>query len=128
MTRATLGILTSGGDCSGLNAVIRAATDAAAQRGWNVLGLRHGHLGRLASTAASHSRIMLLEAMGRDSGFLALYGGVAGGADVILIPEFAYDLDAVAAHIKRITHDRPGPVLVVVAEGIARHDHDRRRR
>src|SRR5262249_60060889 len=46
---ATLGILTSGGDCAGLNAVIRAATDAAAQRGWRVLGLRNGHLGLLAT-------------------------------------------------------------------------------
>jgi 6-phosphofructokinase len=253
MTRSTkakikkLGILTSGGDCAGLNAVIRAATDAAIGKGWEVLGLRNGHLGllsdppdvvpltadtvgrdllsaggtflgtttkndpfafpdgngatrdrsgevlsaiqglgidaivviggdgsmrlfdrllqpagipwigvpktidndvpgtdyavgfftavevvgealdRLASTAASHRRIMVLEVMGRDSGFIALFGGVAGGADVILMPEFPYDLDEVAAHVRRITHNRPSPVLVVVAEGITRPPDDRRR-
>src|SRR6185503_6368061 len=42
-----IGVLTSGGDCAGLNAVIRAVTDAATGRGWQVLGLRHGHLGLL---------------------------------------------------------------------------------
>jgi 6-phosphofructokinase 1 len=61
---------------------------------------------------------MVLEVMGRDSGFLALYGGIAGGADAILLPEFKYDLDAVAAHVQKITHNRPSPVLIVVAEGI----------
>ena len=241
-----IGILTSGGDCAGLNAVIRAATEAALGRGWEVLGLRNGHLGlmvsppdvialtadavrgdllraggtvlgtttkgdpfaypesdgstrdrsgevlaaikglgidalvviggdgsmrlfdrllepagipwvgvpktidndvpgtdyavgfftavevvgealdRLASTAASHRRIMVLEVMGRDSGFIALFGGVAGGADVILMPEFSYDLDAVAAHVRRITHNRPNPVLVVVAEGVKRPADERR--
>lgn len=242
-----IGVLTSGGDCAGLNAVIRAVTDAAVGRGWQVVGLRNGHLGllndppdvlpltadtvrgdllrsggtvlgtttkgdpfafpnpdgttsdrsgdvrdailklglealvviggdgsmrlfdrllegigipwvgvpktidndvpgtefavgfftaveivgqsldRLASTAASHRRIMVLEVMGRDSGFIALFGGIAGGADVILMPEFPYDLDAVAAHVRHITHDRPSPVLVVVAEGAARPAEERRK-
>src|SRR5262245_56250382 len=44
-----IGILTSGGDCAGLNAVIRAATEAAVNRGWEVVGLRNGHIGLLAS-------------------------------------------------------------------------------
>jgi len=247
VTIKRIGILTSGGDCAGLNAVIRAATDAALGRGWDVLGLRNGHLGlletppdvvvltdaaargdllrtggtilgtttkgdpfaypdsqgvkrdrsadilaaiknlnldaliviggdgsmrlfdrllapagipwigvpktidndvpgtdfavgfftavdvvgtaldRLATTAASHRRIMVLEVMGRDSGFIALYGGVAGGADVILMPEFSYDIESITAHIARITHNRPNPVLVVVAEGISRSPDDRRR-
>lgn len=242
-----IGVLTSGGDCAGLNAAIRAVTDAAVNRGWEVIGLRNGHLGllneppdilpltaeavrgdmlraggtvlgttttgdpfafpnpdgtksdrsedvraairrlgldalvviggdgsmrlfdrllegigipwvgvpktidndvpgtefaigfftaveivgqaldRLASTAASHRRIMVLEVMGRDSGFIALYGGIAGGADVILMPEFPYDLEAVAAHVRRITHNRPSPVLVVVAEGVARPTDERRK-
>jgi len=241
-----IGILTSGGDCAGLNAVIRAATEAAVGRGWEVLGLRNGHLGllqnppdvvpltadsvrgdmlraggtflgtttkgdpfafpeadgttrdrsgdilraitglgidglvviggdgsmrlfdrllqpagipwigvpktidndvpgtdyavgfftaievvgealdRLSSTAASHRRVMVLEVMGRDSGFIGLFGGMAGGADAILIPEFTYDLDAVANHVRAVTHDRPGSVLVVVAEGIKRPADDRR--
>ena len=243
-----IGVLTSGGDCAGLNAVIRAVTDAAAGRGWEVLGLRNGHLGllqsppevtpltldsvradllrlggtvlgtttkgdpfaypgaggakidrsgevlaalkalaidalvviggdgsmrlfdrlltpagipwvgvpktidndvpgtefavgfytavevvsqaldRLATTAASHGRIMVLEVMGRDSGFIALYGGIAGGADAILMPEFAYDLDAVAAHVRQITPDRPSPVLVVVAEGARQPKEERRKK
>jgi len=246
-----IGILTSGGDCAGLNAVIRAATEAAVNRGWDVVGLRNGHLGllntppdvvaltadavrgdglrgdmlraggtilgtttkgdpfafpgpdgkktdrsgevlaaiknlgiealvviggdgsmrlfdrllaksnipwvgvpktidndvpgtefavgfmtavevageamdRLATTAASHRRIMVLEVMGRDSGYIALYAGIAGGADVILMPEFAYDLEAMAAHVRRVTHDRPSPVLVVVAEGLKKPAGERR--
>ncbi len=78
-----------------------------------------GALDRLASVAASHRRIMVLEVMGRDSGFLALYGGIAGGADVILIPEVNYDIDALTSHVLHITEGRPNPVLVVVAEGIS---------
>ncbi len=235
----TIGVLTSGGDCSGLNAVIRAVTEhAAGTYGWRVLGLRQGHLGllefppavvelkpggtedllrsggtilgtttksdpynikgpkgevqdrsddvinvirelgiealvviggdgsmrlfdrlcrqgnlnwigipktidndvpgtdftvgfftavgvvtdaldRLASTAASHRRIMVLEVMGRDSGFIALFGGIAGGADAILIPEVDYDLDALSAHVRDVTESGSNSVLVVVAEGIS---------
>lgn len=235
----TIGVLTSGGDCAGLNAVIRAVTEhAGTTYGWRVLGLRQGHLGllgtppevidledaevthdllrsggtvlgtttksdpfhiigpdgttkdrsdeviaavkslgidglvviggdgsmrlfnklcekgslrwvgvpktidndvpgtdftvgfftavevvtealdRLSSTAASHRRIMVLEVMGRDSGFIALFGGIAGGADVILVPEVPYDMAALTAHVSRITAGRPNPVLVVVAEGV----------
>jgi ATP-dependent phosphofructokinase / diphosphate-dependent phosphofructokinase len=83
-------------------------------------------LDRLSSTAASHRRIMVLEVMGRDSGFIALYGGIAGGADVILMPEMPYEIDAVADHIKTVTDNRPNAVLVVVAEGIKRPPEDRR--
>ena len=238
--KQTIGVLTSGGDCAGLNAVIRSVTEhAVGTYGWRVLGLRQGHLGlletppevidlleaeksydllrsggtvlgtatkndpfhivgpdgavydrsdevitavkslgidalvviggdgsmrlfdqlcrkgnlrwvgipktidndvpgtdftvgfftavevvtealdRLSSTAASHRRIMVLEVMGRDSGFIALFGGIAGGADVILIPEVPYDMDALTSHVSRITAGRPNPVLVVVAEGVA---------
>lgn len=236
----TIGVLTSGGDCAGLNAVIRAVAEHAGRtHGWRVLGLRQGHLGlletppavidlkrmeeshdllrsggtvlgttnksdpfhivgtdgiavdrsrevvaaarslgidaliviggdgsmrlfnrlcgeggvrwigipktidndvpgtdftvgfftavevvtealdRLSSTAASHRRIMVLEVMGRDSGFIALFGGIAGGADVILVPEVPYDMEALTDHVSRITAGRPNPVLVVVAEGVA---------
>ncbi|NJL90349.1 MAG: ATP-dependent 6-phosphofructokinase [Coleofasciculaceae cyanobacterium SM2_1_6] len=52
-------------------------------------------LDRLTYTAISHSRVMILEVMGRDAGHIALSAGIAGGADVILIPEIPYDLDAV---------------------------------
>ena len=48
---------------------------------------------RLQSTAESHDRIMILEVMGRDSGFIGLYGGLAGGAHVILIPEIPFSFE-----------------------------------
>lgn len=75
-------------------------------------------LDRLQSTAASHRRIMVLETMGRDSGYLALYGGVAGGADAILIPELKYDFAALVDHVCRIRAEERAHVLVVVAEGV----------
>jgi len=234
-----IGILTSGGDCAGLNAVIRAVTDNAVRtQGWEVLGIRNSHHGlmarpvnaemlhpdmgsgdllrtggtflgtttrgdptafpepdgttrdrtdevieglsllnldglivvggdgslrlfnqlaprfeipwiavpktidndvagtdfsvgfyssvrvvcqaldRLHSTAASHQRVMVLETMGRESGFLALFGGLAGGADAILIPERRFDLDDLIAHISKIRATERPHVLVIVAEGI----------
>ncbi|MBL8642740.1 MAG: ATP-dependent 6-phosphofructokinase [Rhodospirillaceae bacterium] len=247
MTTRRLAVLTSGGDCAGLNAVIRAVTDhASGTHGWDVIGIKNGHLGlledppqviglsmeavrgdvlrtggtllgtttkgdpfafpdaagklhdrsgdvvaglkrlgvnalvviggdgsmrlfhrlldhsgipwvgvpktidndvpgteyavgfftavevvgeamdRLSSTAASHRRIMVLEVMGRDSGFLGLFGGLAGGADVILLPEFPYSLDDMTRHITALTDNRPSAVLVVAAEGIKRPPEDRR--
>src|SRR5579872_760374 len=217
----TIGILTSGGDCAGLNAAIRAVVSRAIQGyGWRVLGIRHGTLGllrrpldveeldlgvstvnilrlggtilgttnrgdpfafpmpdgtkrdrseeviagirelgldaligvggdgsfailrrlaqqgginlvgipktidndvgatetsvgydtavmvatealdRLQPTAASHHRVMVLEVMGRDAGHIALASGIAGGADVILIPEIAYKIETIAKKIK----------------------------
>jgi 6-phosphofructokinase 1 len=247
MSTRRLAVLTSGGDCAGLNAVIRAVTDhASGTHGWDVIGIKNGHLGlledppqvvgltpenvrgdmlrtggtflgtttkgdpfafpdttgklhdrsgdviaglknlgvnalvviggdgsmrlfhrllnnsgipwigvpktidndvpgteyavgfftaievvgealdRLSSTAASHRRIMVLEVMGRDSGFIALFGGLAGGADVILMPEIPYEIDAVATHIKKLTDNRPSAVLVVAAEGIKPPPGDRR--
>ena len=72
---------------------------------------------RLHATAESHHRIMVVEVMGRYTGWIALYAGVAGGADVILIPELPYDLDRVAEHIA--TRERLGArfSIAVVAEG-----------
>ncbi len=72
---------------------------------------------RLRTTAESHSRIIVVEAMGRYAGFLALSSGIAGGADAILIPEIEYDIEKVAEGIKKnITRDK-NFALVVVAEG-----------
>src|SRR5947207_6583487 len=74
-------------------------------------------LDRLHTTATSHKRIMVLEVMGRHAGWIALHGGIAGGADVILIPEISFDYDRIAAAIK--ARDAAGYLgsLVVVAEG-----------
>ena len=74
-------------------------------------------LDRLHTTAESHDRIMFLEVMGRDAGHIALHAGLAGGADVILIPEVPYDAERVAQKIvRRQRRGRPFSI-VVVAEG-----------
>jgi ATP-dependent phosphofructokinase / diphosphate-dependent phosphofructokinase len=72
---------------------------------------------RLHTTAESHNRVMVLEVMGRHSGWIAAYSGIAGGADAILVPERPFDVEEVAAHL-RTRHDRgPNFSIVVVAEG-----------
>jgi len=75
-------------------------------------------LDRLQPTAASHDRIMVLEVMGRDAGHIALSSGIAGGADVILIPEIPYDIEQVATHIKKIRERGRNFALVVVSEAV----------
>lgn len=76
-------------------------------------------LDRLQPTAASHDRVMVLEVMGRDAGHIALEAGIAGGADVILIPEIPYDIKKVAAHIQKIQTDyKRNFALVIVSEAI----------
>ena len=72
---------------------------------------------KLHTTAASHHRVMLCEVMGRTAGWLALTAGVAGGADVILLPELPYRLEAI--HAKLIERARRGKhfSIVVVSEG-----------
>ncbi len=75
-------------------------------------------LDRLQPTAASHDRIMILEVMGRDAGHIALNTGIAGGADVILIPEIPYSLDKIAAHIKSIHLSGRSFALIVVSEAV----------
>jgi ATP-dependent phosphofructokinase / diphosphate-dependent phosphofructokinase len=72
---------------------------------------------KLHSTAASHSRIMVVELMGRDAGWIALYAGLAGAADVILIPEIPFDLDRIIEHLNRKIRRGPPYAIVVVAEG-----------
>ena len=237
----TLGILTSGGDCAGLNAVIRAVVHRALYYGWRVLGIRDGTMGlldrplrydvlslgavdstmmrlggtvlgttnkgnpfafpvgeatkdrsgeiidgvrelgldamigiggdgsfailrklaqkgkfplvgipktidndvgltetsvgfdtavaiatealdRLQPTAASHARVMVLEVMGRDAGHIALHAGIAGGADVILIPEIPYDLGKVATKINTLKREGRNFALVVVSEAVRTAD------
>jgi 6-phosphofructokinase 1 len=75
---------------------------------------------RIHSTAESHDRVMVVEVMGRDSGWIALYAGLAGGADMILIPERPVGMDEVADIIRR-RHDRGKDYsIVVVSEGVGR--------
>jgi phosphofructokinase-like protein len=72
---------------------------------------------KLHTTAESHDRVMVLEVMGRDAGFIALHAGLAGAADVVLIPEIPYDLEKVCAVVKERDRTKRNYTMVVVAEG-----------
>jgi 6-phosphofructokinase 1 len=75
-------------------------------------------LDQLQPTAASHSRVMVLEVMGRDAGHIALNAGIAGGADVILIPEIPYRIEHVARKVEELKEQGRNFALVVVAEAV----------
>lgn len=88
--------------CFGFDTAVTTATDA---------------IDKLHSTAEAHNRVIVVEVMGRNSGWIAIYSGIAGGADVILIPERPFDVDKVAKTLKR-RHDLGRYFsIVVVAEG-----------
>jgi 6-phosphofructokinase 1 len=88
--------------CFGFDTAVSFATDA---------------IDRLHTTAEAHKRIIVVEVMGRNAGWIALHAGVAGGADVILIPEIPYDIEKVAQCVQ--ARDARGArfSIVVVAEG-----------
>jgi 6-phosphofructokinase 1 len=88
--------------CFGFHSALSIATEA---------------IDRLHTTAQSHSRIMVIELMGHKTGWLALYAGIAGGGDVILIPEIPYDVKIIGAHLKKRLQEGKGFSIVVVAEG-----------
>ncbi|NOQ27273.1 MAG: ATP-dependent 6-phosphofructokinase [Bacteroidales bacterium] len=72
---------------------------------------------KLVTTAASHNRVMILEVMGRDAGWIAMNAAIAGGAEICLIPEIPYDIDKVVEKINdRFLRDR-GFTIIVLAEG-----------
>ena len=72
---------------------------------------------RLVTTAASHHRIMIMEVMGRNAGWIALYTAIAGGAEICLIPEIPYDLNVLVDRIKSRYNAGRGFVNIVIAEG-----------
>lgn len=74
-------------------------------------------LDRLHTTAQSHHRVMVVETMGRYAGWLALFGGMAGGADIILIPEIPYSLDVVCERVRQRSQHGKRFTQIVVAEG-----------
>jgi len=86
----------------GFDSAVACATDA---------------LDRLHTTAESHNRIMILEVMGRYAGWIALYAGIAGGADVILIPEVPFTYESICAKIREREALGKSFTLVAVAEG-----------
>ena len=87
----------------GYTSAVRVATEA---------------LDHLQPTAASHSRVMLLEVMGRDAGHIALNAGIAGGADIILIPEIPYSIESIARKIEALKREGRNFALAVIAEAV----------
>lgn len=79
---------------------------------------------RLHTTAESHSRVMVIEVMGRDAGWIALHSGLAGGADVILIPEIPFTIETVCEAIRKREALGRSFCLVVVAEGVKLPERD----
>ena len=76
----------------------------------------------IRSTAKSHERTMVIEVMGRDAGFIALYAGLASGADVILVPEFKYDLEKIKEKIQTNFQSGKNHCIIVVAESVESDD------
>jgi 6-phosphofructokinase 1 len=74
-------------------------------------------LDRLHTTATSHRRVMVIEVMGRHAGWIALYGGLAGGADIILLPEIPFNYEKIAEAVRKRVEDGCLSTMVVVAEG-----------
>jgi ATP-dependent phosphofructokinase / diphosphate-dependent phosphofructokinase len=87
----------------GFNSAVNIATEA---------------IDRLHSTANSHKRIMIIELMGHNAGWIALYSGIAGGGDVILIPEIEYNEKKIAEYLLHRAQENKPYSIVVVAEGI----------
>ncbi len=92
----------------GFESAVQIATDA---------------IDRLHTTANSHQRVMIIEVMGHNAGWLALYAGMAGGGDIILIPEVPYNIRSVCKKIEKRYEDKKAYSIVVVAEGI---DHPKK--
>ncbi|HEY6306150.1 MAG TPA: 6-phosphofructokinase [Candidatus Angelobacter sp.] len=90
--------------CFGFDTAVSIATEA---------------IDRVHTTAEAHNRVIVVEVMGRNAGWIALYSGVAGGADVILIPERAFDIGDIAETLKR-RHDRGRYFSIIVAAEGAR--------
>lgn len=81
------------------------------------VGIATDVIDRIHTTAASHGRCMVIELMGNKAGWLTLYAGIAGGADVILLPEIPYDINAVAKVIKDRASNNKTFSIIAVAEG-----------
>ncbi len=84
---------------------------------WTSVQIATEAIDRLHTTAESHNRVIVVEVMGRNAGWIAVHAGMAGGADVILIPERPFDIDQVCEHVRRRHADGHTFSIVVVAEG-----------
>lgn len=81
-------------------------------------------LDRLHTTAESHDRVMILEVMGRNTGWIALHSGIAGGADVILIPEIPFSMESVADKVRARDAGGSNFSIIVTAEGAVEMGHE----
>jgi len=72
---------------------------------------------KLATTAASHNRVMIMEVMGREAGWIALHSAIGGGANVCIIPEIPYDPKIILKHLKKSMANGPQFAIIVIAEG-----------
>ncbi len=81
-------------------------------------------LDRLHTTAESHDRVMILEVMGRNAGWIALHSGIAGGADVILIPEIPFSMESVADKVRARELGGSNFSIIVTAEGAIETGHE----
>lgn len=79
-------------------------------------------LDRLHTTTTSHDRVMILELMGRDAGWISLYSGIAGGANVILIPEIPFSYEKIIAFLEKRKEHARNSSIIVVAEGAKEKD------
>ena len=84
---------------------------------WTAVSVVSSNLDRLRTTADAHQRMMVVEVMGRHAGWIALYGGIAGGADVILIPEIEFKLEEIVRKVELLKALGQREILVVVSEG-----------
>ena len=84
----------------------------------SALSIATDAIDRLHTTANSHRRVMVIEIMGHHAGWLALYAGIAGGGDVILVPEIDYDIQKVADYLTKRSKEGKAFSIIVVAEGI----------
>ncbi|MBD3330881.1 ATP-dependent 6-phosphofructokinase [Candidatus Peregrinibacteria bacterium] len=81
-------------------------------------------LDKIHTTAESHSRVFIVETMGRHAGWIALYGGVGGGADIILIPEIEFNYEKLIESLRSHQNQKRGYSLIVAAEGAKSHSGD----
>lgn len=81
------------------------------------VGIATEAIDRLHTTAEAHNRVIVVEVMGHHTGWIAAYSGIAGGADVILVPEYPFDVDTVCERIRERERRGRGFSIVVIAEG-----------
>ena len=122
--------------CLGGNGTHKTA-NLLSQEGLNIIGLPKtidndifgtDVIDRIHTTAGSHSRVMCIEIMGNKAGWLTLYSGIAGGADIILLPEMPYDIDRVCDAVERRAKKGSNFSIIAVAEGAMNCEEARMKR